>query len=778
MAAGKNPIVRVVLPLAILIGIGGFTWFAFNGSNPPKPPSQPSTPPASTPATTPAVVDPAKTAPPSATVPPPAAPAGSTAATTPPALNTPPSAPVTPPAPVANAAPLVGLKAKAPAGQTSKFAPLGSLETDPTKVNPFVMQLVVSEFGAGVESIKLSKHFDAIGKNALHETIQRQEKPAATVNAIPTVPFAAVALFVNGQIVDVSRDNMWAQIATKATPTEQSLSLQTEITDAAGALVARVTRTFTLRAARYDVELDQRIENLSSQALRVQWVQLGPSDLPIGVIRYGGDPRRLRFGYINPESINPGLAVVNSGEFLIPHQTMLGSPDPSTGRWLENKLWPNDQASKEDLKLSWAALTNRYFAVSVHPLFDKQPNLPSGHADKRLHAEKIDRLVVSLGGGPDLASYMKNAVNMLRIFSDSVTIAPGGAPASFGVGIYAGPLSRSYLGAQEQTKSVGLDGLVVYTFGGPCGFCTFQPIARFLRWFLGFLHDHVLFDWALAIVMLVVCVRTILHPITKWSQTSLQRFSKQMAAIAPKQKKLQEKYGSDQKKLREEMAILMREEKVNYAGALGCLPMFLQTPIWIALSAMIYFTFEFRHEPAFFGLIQKIAPNWSFLADLSEPDKLVSFGSGFSIPLLSGFMGEIDGLNLLPLLMGVLFYAQQKYLTPPPTAEVSPEMQTQQKIMKFMIVVLFPLMMYNAPSALVLYFLANSGLGIIESQMIRKQMNLQDAKEEERKKLVKEGKIAPLPEKEGFFARLRRLAEEKQKMVQQQQRRGRAGPKR
>ena len=101
-----------------------------------------------------------------------------------------------------------------------------------------------------------------------------------------------------------------------------------------------------------------------------------------------------------------------------------------------------------------------------------------------------------------------------------------------------------------------------------------------------------------------------------------------MQRIAPKQKKLQEKYKDEPKKMQAEMARLMREENVNFRGALGCLPMFLQSPIWIALYAMLYFLFDLRNEPAFFGLFQNLTNgSWGFLADLSTPDRFVDFGA-------------------------------------------------------------------------------------------------------------------------------------------------------
>ena len=115
---------------------------------------------------------------------------------------------------------------------------------------------------------------------------------------------------------------------------------------------------------------------------------------------------------------------------------------------------------------------------------------------------------------------------------------------------------------------------------------------------------------------------------------------------------------------------------VNPLQMLGCLPMFLQMPIWIALYAVLYFAFELRQEPAFWGVFQ-LFWDWPFLADLSSPDH---FFYEFETPHQFLFW-HLTGINLLPILLGVLFFVQQKYMTPP-TATMTPEQESQQKIMR------------------------------------------------------------------------------------------------
>ena len=84
-----------------------------------------------------------------------------------------------------------------------------------------------------------------------------------------------------------------------------------------------------------------------------------------------------------------------------------------------------------------------------------------------------------------------------------------------------------------------------------------------------------------------------------------------------------------------------REQGVS--PMLGCLPMLLQMPIWIALWSALQSTFELRHAPFLWGHM--------WIDYLSPPDRMINFGRLIKIPLLSVAIGPIDGLNLLPFLL-------------------------------------------------------------------------------------------------------------------------------
>ena len=520
------------------------------------------------------------------------------------------------------------------------------------------------------------------------------------------VPLLAVhSLEVDGVHVSLFGD-VWSE--------ESPGVFVTEIRDAAGATMLRVTRTVTIGGGGYDLHLAQRVENRSGRPLALRWVQYGPPELRVERSRYI-DARRFHFGYLLPPSRDPSQRLVIAET---DHMIDLGTVIKAVSRG-DHVLWPNASSREDKLAASWFGSTNRYFAMAVHA-----PDPLGGTLSMEESAQEVHATVATRADGSHQV--------LTELHSAVVTVAAGGT-GSFDLGVFAGPLDPRLLDDVEPYRTLGLGGLIVYLISGCCSFCTFAWLAKLLLAFLTLLHDYVVFDWGLAIIALVIVVRTILHPITKRAQISLQQSTKAMAELRPEMEKLQQRYRDDPTRLQQETMRLYREKKINPIGcATGLLPTFLQMPIWIALYAMLYFAFQLRQEPAFFGVFQLFG-GWPFLADLSAADHF--FGE-FSEPRTVLFF-TLSGINLLPILMGVVFYIQQKYLTPPSAVPLSPEQEQQQKIMKFMMVVLFPVMMYTAPSGLTLYWLTSSLIGIFEVQLIRrhiKQAELKAPAEKPRKR--------------------------------------------
>lgn len=222
------------------------------------------------------------------------------------------------------------------------------------------------------------------------------------------------------------------------------------------------------------------------------------------------------------------------------------------------------------------------------------------------------------------------------------------------------------------------------------------PVKYVLTLLLGLFND-VIPNYGVAIILLTVCVRFALHPLTLKSQKSIHRVQK----IQPLISAVKEKYKHDKRQQQQEVMKVMREQGASPLG--GCLPMLLQLPIFIGLWRSLYENVSLRH-----------APFLLWMRDLSKPDNLVSFPSGIFL------IGQ--SLNLLPFLCAALMIMQQK-MAPKST---DPQAQQQQKIMMFMPAV-FAVMLYKMPSGLMLYFLCSSLFGVLEQRYIRKRLDMATA---------------------------------------------------
>ena len=245
--------------------------------------------------------------------------------------------------------------------------------------------------------------------------------------------------------------------------------------------------------------------------------------------------------------------------------------------------------------------------------------------------------------------------------SDYVSI-DGGSESSFVANLYAGPKTVAEI--SEITE--GLDLTVDY------GVLTF--LASPLFWVLEKLH-YVFENWGFALIMLTILIKLLFF---KLSETSYKSMAK-MKKLSPRMTALKERYADDRKKFSEELMKVYKQEKVNPLG--GCLPILVQIPVFIALYWVIVESVEMRHAP-FVG----------WITDLSSKDPFY----------------------VLPVLMGVSMYLQQK-LNPPPTDAM------QQKIfmaLPFIFTVLFA----TFPSGLVLYWLVNNILSIGQQYVINRRL--------------------------------------------------------
>ena len=240
---------------------------------------------------------------------------------------------------------------------------------------------------------------------------------------------------------------------------------------------------------------------------------------------------------------------------------------------------------------------------------------------------------------------------------------------------------------------------------GGCGWCTADWLRNWLMWLLTLFATKLFFgNYGLAIILLVLVVRVILHPLTKKGQISMANMQKNMAKLQPKIAKLKEKYANDKQALSAETMKLYKEHGNPMTGMLGCLPMMLQMPIWIALFSGLNTSVNLRNAA--------FLPFW--LTDLAAPDRLITWAE--SIWLIG------NSFNLLPILLCVAMFLQAKTNPSMSGAAASPEQAQQQKMMKYLMPVMMLFFFYNTPSGLTLYIMASTAIGVVEQMVIRKHI--------------------------------------------------------
>lgn len=651
---------------------------------------------------------------------------------------------------------------------------IGSL--DPA--SGYEIQATLTAWGAAINRIQLT-HYNqtALGQDPykiqepIQITLRHFTSHGETLTPIRIYPFAARALVVQDQRIDLER-HPW-----QLDPDHPGVYRLT-IVDALDQPLLQLSRRYSISkdAAVFDIHCQQTIENLSAAPIAVQWLQYGPFEVPLDTGGNMGDRRMLVAGYHNLE-YDPSAKFIYTDHTFQPRANLLSRTPPNDftpTASLDNlaPIWPNNNLATNKSDLVWFASANRYFAAALHaagPSLTAKMLANPGNSNSPIVMPSLDQDFPTLGAmilqPADFDSKADNRHIAFTLASRPIQIPPRGS-AQLDLSLFAGPRKNEVFEAQPY-QSLSFSKLIRYDLGGPCSFCTFQWLAHWLLGFLKLLHV-ITFDWGVAIIILVLLVRAALHPITRRSQINMMKMGKQMQALQPEIEKLKKKYKNDQKRFQQEQLKLWREKGVSPFGMLGCLPMLLQTPIWIALYAMLYFAIELRHQPAFYGLFQAVsAGNWAFLADLSQPDHFFQFpGGGFNLPLIVTQL-HVSGINLLPLLMAVVFYFQQKLTTPPPANEQAAQ---QQKIMRIMTLVLFPLMLYSSPSGLTLYILASTFAGIVDSKIIRQHIK----KEEESGKLLE--RKAPKPG--GLMGRLSKILETAQAQALNQQTSNKPRPKR
>jgi YidC/Oxa1 family membrane protein insertase len=249
-----------------------------------------------------------------------------------------------------------------------------------------------------------------------------------------------------------------------------------------------------------------------------------------------------------------------------------------------------------------------------------------------------------------------------RVLVPIASLAPG-AGARLTERLYAGPQEQQRLKA----AAPGLDLVVDY------GWLTI--IAWPLFWLLQKFHE-LSGNWGVAIILLTLSIKIIFFPLSAASYKSMAK----MKLITPRLTKLREMYGHDRQKMNQAMMELYKTEKINPLG--GCFPILVQIPVFIALYWVLLAAIELRHAPFIL-----------WIKDLSA----------------------LDPYYVLPILMTITMVLQTRMNPVPPDP-------VQAKVMQFMPFV-FSIFFFFFPAGLVLYWLVNNILSILQQWQIQRMFN-------------------------------------------------------
>lgn len=262
---------------------------------------------------------------------------------------------------------------------------------------------------------------------------------------------------------------------------------------------------------------------------------------------------------------------------------------------------------------------------------------------------------------------LPNGLYTIGMIGSQISAQPG-QKVSTESKLYAGPAITNRLEQAAPTLKLTID------------YGWFWMFSAVIFWMMQKIYD-VIGNWGWAIVLVTFIIKLLFYPLSAKSYRSMSALKK----LQPRMELLKERYGDDKQKLTQETLQLYREEKVNPMS--GCLPVLVQIPVFIALYWVLVESVELRQAPFIL-----------WIRDLSQPDPYY----------------------VLPLLMGIAMFIQQRLNPPPP----DPMQAKVMMAMPFIFVALF----LNFPAGLMLYWFVNNTLSVLQQWFIMNRTEKQTSK--------------------------------------------------
>jgi YidC/Oxa1 family membrane protein insertase len=361
--------------------------------------------------------------------------------------------------------------------------------------------------------------------------------------------------------------------------------------------------------------------------------------------------------------------------------------DGSSENEIENSQIAKGKAEPMEGKaLEYAGVDSQYFSAIFIP------QLTALDDDWFKTTEAV---IVDAAADPKTAIYANVTCRLSR---KAVDLAVG-ASHHDSYQVFLGP-KRPNLLSQYYPKSAQWAGDENYSLRDLIYYGWFGSIARVMLGILHFFYS-IVGNYGIAIILLTVLVRGAMFPISYKQTRNMARIQ----ALKPEMDRINEKYKTDLQKKSQATQELYRKNNINPLG--GCLPLFLQMPVFVGLYRALMVDVELRQSPLFNSAIR-------WCSNLAAPDMLLNWSSWMPPFITQGLMGPY--FNVFPIITVLIMLVTQKMSMPPPTNE---QAAMQQKMMKYMMI-FFGLMFYKVAAGLCLYLIVSSLWGIAERKLLPK----------------------------------------------------------
>lgn len=443
---------------------------------------------------------------------------------------------------------------------------------------------------------------------------------------------------------------------------------------AGGSGAVELVRRFSLAPGSYAIDMDMEVVNRSEESQKLGYRLEGPNGLTLEGWWYS---TKISPNFSGAAARDLVYNTVAENHELLSAYNLLERAKETPDNPVEVVFTPDGAEGERQLR--YMGIDAQYFIAAYVP--------PAGEATTDQFIRGAGTVVAA---ADQIPAHQERATNISFYLDSQTEEVASGESLKQSLRFFAGPKQPDLMAAH------GMGETIEYGW--------FPMVAKPLSWLLHGFYS-IAGNYALAIIMLTLLVRGCMFPLGRRAAVHAQK----MQELAPELKKISEKYKDDfEKRLKAQREL---QQRVGFNPLSGCLPMFVQLPIFIGLYRALSVDIELRQAA--------LHPALQWCSNLAGPDMLYYWGDWLWEHLSgrgTGWLGPY--FNILPIIVVALFLAQQKMFMPPATDEQTAMTQKVMTVMTMMMGLFF----FRVPSGLCIYFITSSLWGIAERKMVKKTL--------------------------------------------------------